>query len=188
MLSPEYPEKAFFITLFLLREDHRILFPINFLFRDLDESPLYIEKLIEEIHKKDDGATVAEHCVLLPLTLLKKYQIKKIKKKKRHKVRYADRHTMIVKAIYDYKLYNMLVLPGYYSSNEKFWYLSAALPIAAHLSEQETDKMITSFNLTVSPDATEYAVYTLNKPLRYDWKSQEITDVEFERDESEVLN
>lgn len=178
-ISPKYPTSAYAVMLFLLKDDqvHSIL-ALNYIYNSTQEVSVEIEQLAKDASFKKD-AKVSEIAVLLPLYFHNHYPLKKdFWKDPTNHYHNTDRSFAFLKLADNCRNFLLLVTPTYYDEKGKIWDLHATLPLPITCGDEVIENFMQTSDQVVDIRAKNAALYTCGKPIKFNWKTQELTPVD----------
>lgn len=175
-LRPRFPQNSFVVMLFLLEQDkvYNIL-PKYPAFTTLEQATHSIQDSVDVIKKKQTAISIADACILLPLKFASNIPLKP-EYWTNPSVAYTpvNRASMFLPLHDNYKDYKILVTPGEFDEKQDLWELNALLPIKNGTPKKALEQFMLSSDTYVNHRAKYAALYAVNAPQRFLWKTGKI--------------
>lgn len=178
-LTPQYPDSAFILFLFVLHQDDVVgIVPLDAIYETTDQAAEAAKQVFGQLHGTDQ-IIIPEECLIVPISRQSLYALREDFWQK-PTISYTQEmrvHAFEPVAALP-EMYALLVTPYTYDDAQKTWYLNAALPFLPTHEKQTIETFMNTSDQVVEPRATHAAIYTIEKKMRFNWKTKEIKKIE----------
>jgi hypothetical protein len=163
-----YPKHAFMVFIGMKIGDNKLLYPFEFIYTSYDE--MTFEAKAFRKHFSDATSKVENECLVLPMTLESVVPLLPEYWKQTAYLPYYhsyERHRLFLNFLSAPHFHLVLVTP--YGRNNGREYLSAAIPISRHNSENQIKNFMFGSDYPVDQEAQKAATYRPETPFFIDW-------------------
>ncbi len=126
--------------------------------------------------------------ILLPVVFYSLYPLKRKYWCKSSLSRKIDRSRWFWLVADNPKPYMLLATPAFFDKKSGEWEFSAALPLPLTASDGDIEKLIMGFDYPVDEKAKYAALYIFGKPLKFNWRTGEMSEAPRHSIDEQVAN
>lgn len=188
VIEPVFPKDAFIIVAILFNTKEQNItgiLPLSTVFTAPEEVKVTLLDIVK--NSKDQNFTLLTECMLIPIKLHALHSLKK-EYWANPSIHYDtwDRIKQFLPVVNNPTLYHLLVTPSYIEEKQNP-ILQAALPLLNPNDTELIEKFMLTTDLPVDERAKSAAIYSLGKPMRFNWETKEVNSAQ-EEDTKDTRN
>lgn len=175
-IKPHFPKVAYVVYLFYSDGKRTKLMPLYQIFNEIDAVNDSIKEVIENFSQQDGTIEIPEQAIVVPLTFDSEIPLEhKYWEGEHESYSYSERTHLFLEMLDKPDFHQLFVVPTGYFEDVGIFQLEGALPVKISSNYMRMIELfLQNSDYGVDERASAAALYSIGKPMRYNWETKKI--------------